>query len=725
MNSVIESHLPDIEGIDLRELLHNLIEQKWLVMTIVFITLVFGFIYVVKKTPVYKADVLIQVDSKQGNLGVLGNLSQEFNLSSSAEDSSIQTALIQSRFILDPVVESLGLNITGMPYQLPIIGKFFPRKENIQVSQLEVPLAYYNKKLQLVVDKSNHFNLYDEDHQFLLKGNIGALVTNKNHTFALRVDDIQAKPDAKFILIRHSTHSVVDKIASELNIVDTGVQKSGGQKTGVLQISLVDADPAKLVKILNKIANVLQEKNIEKKSLEAAKTLEFLKQQVPLIRSDLERADAKLNTYRAKTGKIDIKIQTEDLLHQLAELDKQIQELHLNKVDMTQQYTADHPFMIAVNNKIAALEKNRNKLEKDLAVLPASDQIAINLMRDVEVKNDLYLGLLHKIQELQVAKASTVSDVRILSLATIPDTPLSKKGKIVLIGCLIVGFMLASLIVSARKMFFNTIEDPLWIEKHLNLVNLSIIPFSKQQKRKITEWKSDPSNKDLQLLAVESPNDLSIEALRSLRTSLQIILLGATNNIVSIMGASPGIGKSFVAANFVYLLAQAGKRVLLIDGDIRRGSLQNYFQVPRAPGLTDLINGSATFEQALRKVQHENLTFLSTGTIPENPSELLTNAKLKEIIGTLSSQFDLVIIDTAPVLAVTDGVLIGVLAGTNLLVVGSSKHQAKELEIAMKRITNAGVKIQGSIFNYLKEETKIKGSGRYNYNYAYESEKTN
>jgi len=721
MNSVIESHLPvDIEGIDLRELLHDLIEQKWLVITIVFISLICGFIYLLNKTPVYKADVLIQVDSKQGT-GVLGMLSQQFNMSSSAEDSSIQMALIQSRFILGPVVESLGLNITGMPYQLPIMGKFFPNKEEIHVSQLEVPLAYYNKKLQLVVDKSNHFNLYDEDHHFLLHGNISAFVTNKNHTFALRVDDIQAKPGTKFILVRYSTHSIVEKIVHGLKIIDTGSLGSGAtSKTGVLQISLVDTNPYMLVKILNEIAKILQEKNIEKKSLEAAKALEFLKQQVPLIRNDLERADAKLNIYRAKTGKIDIKIQTQDLLRQLAGLDKQIQELHINKVDMYQQYTMDHPYMIAVNNKIAALQKNRNKVQKELAVLPASDQIAINLMREVAVKSDLYLRLLHKIQELQVAKASTVSDVRILSLATFPDTPLSTNSKAVLAGCLLVGFMLATLIVSAKKRFFNTIEDPLWIEKHLNVVNLSIIPFSKQQKRKLAASKNDPRNKYLQLLAAESPYDLSIEALRSLRTSLQIILLSATNNIVSIMGSSPRIGKSFIAANFAYLLAQAGKRVLLIDGDIRRGNLQDYFQVSRVPGLTDVINGSVTFEQAFRKVKHENITFLSTGTIPEYPSELLTNSKLKEIIEIISSQFDLIIIDTAPILAVTDSVLIGALSGTNLLVVGSSKHQAKELEIAMKRITNAGVKIQGSIFNHLKEETKIKGSAGYNYHYAYE-----
>jgi tyrosine-protein kinase Etk/Wzc len=279
---------------------------------------------------------------------------------------------------------------------------------------------------------------------------------------------------------------------------------------------------------------------------------------------------------------------------------------------------------------------------------------------------------------------------------------------------LLFGLLIGCVTTLVLKTFFQYVEDPQWIERHLKLTNMAIIPYSKEQ---ALYTMNRHKSSILPLLASKYPNDLSIEALRSLRTSLQVLLCSATNNIVSIVGISPGTGKSFISANFAYLLAQAGKRVLLIDGDLRRGYLQQYFQATQQPGLSELINKTASLENTVIKTQQKNLLFLPTGSRPVNPSELLTKEEFKELIQSLSPQFDLIIIDTAPILAVTDGALIAALSGTNFLVVGSHSHQPKEIELAITRLMNAGVNLHGFIFNYKKEKKTI-SSIAYHYEYS-------
>jgi len=200
-------------------------------------------------------------------------------------------------------------------------------------------------------------------------------------------------------------------------------------------------------------------------------------------------------------------------------------------------------------------------------------------------------------------------------------------------------------------------------------------------------------------------------------------MLEAKNNIVSIMGVAPGVGKSFVSANFAYLLANAGKKILLIDGDIRKGHLKDYFKVGACLGLSELVLGSCTFEQAVIQSQYDNLDFLATGAYPPNPSELLMTERFKQVLETAAKRYDLVIIDTAPILAVTDAALIGQHAGTNFMVLASNAHEVSEIELALKRVSANGVKINGVVFNFNRKEKNLHSYGygyRYNYQYKYD-----
>ena len=194
----------------------------------------------------------------------------------------------------------------------------------------------------------------------------------------------------------------------------------------------------------------------------------------------------------------------------------------------------------------------------------------------------------------------------------------------------------------------------------------STIPLSAAQaniaKRRLT------GATGVRLLAIEHPDDLAVESLRSLRTAMQFAMLESPNNRVMITGATPGVGKSFVTANFAALMAAAGKRTLLIDADLRRGHMHQYFGLQRHGGLSELIAGSLTVQQTVHRQVVPNLDFLATGQLPPNPAELLVSDSFKTTLERLSEQYDLVVIDTPPVLVAADTATVATHAGTVLLV---------------------------------------------------------
>ena len=609
------------------------------------------------------------------------------------------------------MIKSLGLDISAAPKQGSWWARTFgSRHKSIQVTSFEVPRYQINQSFNLVVDQPSHVSLYDSEGNLLLQGGVGSIITNAQNTIRLQVSAIQAPVGTEFSLVKHSIAPLVKSLSHQLHINQSVGQANAA--TGIMEISMIGPDPVKVVHILNALAKTAKQKDAEKKSQEAAQTLAFLYQQVPITKGFLEKAEDNLNSYRAKSGKINPNIQTGVMLSQLTEIDKQLDTLSNNKIEMLQHYTLAHPSLIVLNKQISILEAQRNKLEKELKTRPASDQIAINLMREVKLRKSLYLQLSSKIQELELVKAGTVSSVHILSFAQLPDAALPSKVSISHLVSLLAGLLISAIIIVIRKVLSPRINDPYWGEKHLNLANLAIIPYCDEQTKNMLGHK-EMGSKQLLLLAHANPRNLSIESLRSLRTSLQVTLTCASNNIISILGVSPGVGKSFVSANLAYLLAAGGKRVLLIDGDLRRGTLHKYMNVSPMPGMAEVINHVVPVDSALTETLHKNLTFLPRGAYPKNPSELLMSDHFKVLMKTFAEQYDVVVIDTAPLLLVTDAAIIGSISATNYLVMGASTHQPKEIEMVMKRLVSSDVQLQGTIFNFYRRETIMRSYGQY------------
>lgn len=693
--------------IDLRGLLSELVENKRFILSLMFCALLCGIFYNCLQVPHYSADVLVRVQENESPS--LSNIALSRTAFRDNKNAAMYSALLHSRYILSPTINALGLNVIAKPDEWPILDRLFPSHNKIQLEKFAVPSYLKNKPLLLILNAPGHFRLYEKT-RLLLEGPIGRRIQNADGTILLQVQQLQGKIGSRFVIIKQADDKIIKELLPHLKVSDLGIISEKNEKTGILQVSYVDKDPARLVDVLNTAIRILQQKNVEQKSMKAKETLTFLLAQLPATKQSLEKAETVFNTYRAAAKKLDIRVEMQFLLHELADIDKQLTMLRLNRRALLQENTREHPFIHAIDEKTKSLLLERKELEAKLKLLPASDQIAVSLMRDIKVKHELYLLLLKKIQELKIEEASTISDIQILSWANLPYAPLPAHRGLILFASVVVGFVLGCMLIFMRKVLFPKVNDPYWIEQHLGLANVAIVPYS--QRQKVLSAKK--------LLAQEHPEDRALEALRSLRTSLQVLLCGASNNIVSLISLSPQIGKSFIAANFAYLLAEAGKRVLLIDGDLRQGHLQDYFNIKRAPGLSEVINNTYVLEQALHLTMQPNLTLLTTGTYPTHPSELLMQARCGEIIKTLSLQYDIVIMDTAPVLAVTDAAIISQFAGTNFLILGADTHQVQEIELAVKQLSRANVKLQGSIYNNLQKEQRLVEMLRLNYHYAYE-----
>ncbi|WP_219272020.1 polysaccharide biosynthesis tyrosine autokinase [Pseudomonas sp. Xaverov 83] len=724
----------DNEEIDLLGLFGTLIDHKWLIAAVTGAFMLTGAAYAVLATPVYQANALLQVEAKKNDLlgfsdigGMLGKESP----------SATEIELIQSRYVIGKTVDNLKLDIVVQPMYFPVVGEFLARRfqktnpgaiaepllgldsfawggESLKIFKLDLPDGQLGKKLTLTVGENAHFTLVDEDDQVLAAGEAGQLI--EQNGVAFQIEELRAKPGTRFRVIRNARLTSILDYQENLDVVERG------KESGMIGLALESTDPDQAIKILNQIAAIYVRQNVERTSAEAAQSLAFLKEQLPEVKKDLEKAGKALNEYQTRSKSVDITLETKAILDQIVGLDTSISELKLQQAEMDRKFTRQHPAYRALLTQIGELTSKQQSLASRVEGLPSTQQELLSLTRDVEVGTAIYTQLLNKSQELDVMRAGTVGNVRLIDTADVnyfkPIKP--KKILIVLIATLLGGFLAVALVL-LRKALNRGLESPEAIEQ-LGLPVYASIPYSPLQKveeDKITRGRGR-TDAGSSLLAISHPTDLAVEALRSLRTSLHFAMLEAPNNRIMISGPSPEVGKTFVSVNLAAVIAQTGQRVLLIDVDMRRGYLHKVLGVRAKDGLSDVLSNQCTLETAIHKTGIENLDIISRGQIPPNPSELLMHRNLTELLSQVSERYDLVILDTPPLLAVTDAAIVGRQSGTNLIVTRYGLNPAKEIEHTIRRFAQNGIVLRGAIFNGVEKKASAKyGYGNYGY-YQYE-----
>jgi len=465
--------------------------------------------------------------------------------------------------------------------------------------------------------------------------------------------------------------------------------------------------------LLQQVAQAYVRQNVERNSAEASAQLRFVKEQLPSIRHQVDTAQREISAYQTRANSVDLTLQTKGLLDQEVAVETSIQQLRLQQAEMDRKFTRDHPAYQALLRQIGELEGRKSGFQGQVKKLPEAQQELLRLTRDLQVSNEMYTAMLNQAQQLDVARAGTVGNVRIVDGAEVDATdPIKpRKGLIILLGTALGAFLSVGLVL-LRQLLNRGVEDPAEIEE-LGLPVYASIPVSVNQSADSVRGKFKADGK-VHLLAIKDPADLAIEAIRSLRTSLHFARLEAKNNVILISGSSPNAGKTFVSSNLAAVIAQAGQRVLIIDADMRKGTLHKALGAVQSPGLSEALVGKVALEDVIQTLPGlDNLGFITRGEVPPNPSELLMHQNFTQLIDQVSSSYDLVIIDTPPILAVTDAAVIAHRAGTCLLVARFGLNQAKELALAKRRFEQNNVQLKGAIFNAVQR----RATGYYSYGY--------
>jgi len=436
----------------------------------------------------------------------------------------------------------------------------------------------------------------------------------------------------------------------------------------------------------------------------------------------LNSAENQLNTYRQENESIDLSLEAKSTLEVMVKLEAQLNELTFKESEISQRFTIDHPTYKSLLVQRQVLLEEEQRLNSQVQKLPRTQREILRMTRDVEVNQQMYIQLLNKVQELSLIKAGTVGNVRVLDKAQTFEQAIKPQKALIVVMATLLGGMLSFAYILLKAVFDRGVENPSDIE-NIGLSVYASIPKSLLKADFITKQTRKYKSKDTSektLLAESNPLDLSIEALRGLRTSLHFAMLEAKNNVFMISGPAPNVGKTFISTNFAVVVAKTGQKVLLVDADMRKGYIQLPFGLKAENGMSDYLIGALECSSIVKNTHLDNLDIITRGRIPPNPSELLMHQRFKELIDWASQNYDLVIIDTPPVLAVTDPSIVGMHAGTTLMVTRFGMNTVKEIEAARSRFEHSGINVKGVIFNAVEK----RASSDYGYyNYAYMSDK--
>jgi tyrosine-protein kinase Etk/Wzc len=755
---------PEVERGQLtaREMLNLMRDHIWEIVAATVAVFLLAVAYQQIATPVYSADVLVRVDPPEPNALGLALQTQEA-LPPPAPSPSTEMGVMRSRTVLDPVIDRYRFDISIKPRRIPIIGdiadKFStPGEPNgawlglksfawggevVKVGYLNVPQNLEEEKLDLIALGDGAYELLGPSGEFLIKGAVGKPA--EGNGISVLVNQLAARPGTHFEVIRWNSVDATKRFMDVVKITDKV------KDSGLIQIEYADKSPSKAAEVANALGQQYLAAAIAGRQLNDTQTLNFIKGELPRLLADLRKSEEALKSFRAKSNSMQPTTEAQSYLQGGLDLDRQIASLELQRTQLLDKYAPGSRWIQSVDTQLAQLKKTKSEFDGRFQGMPASERESVDLIRAQKVAETVYMGMVQKAEQLTVRRASTTGGAHILDTAVRPHRPVKPDPLIVLPGGFVLGLVAGVFIVFMRRHVLVGVTDPRYVERRLSVPVVGEVLFSHQQSlldrglpaaaRKTlpgaagrgalptqrgaeggeaaTGEKIDPSfgTSGNKILAERFPHDASVEALREVRTAMARDLAHTRNNIVMVTGPTTSAGKSFVAANLATLHAEAGARVALIDGDMRRGHLAAFFSQSNRGGLSEVLAERIPLRDALRQVGIDGVTFMSCGARPENPAALLTRPRFREVLQRLSNHFDMVIVDTPPFLAVTDASIIANETGASLLVLRSGMQTEEEIADTIKKIERAGGRVAGAVFNGIPLRRSTRNYG-YATNYA-------
>jgi tyrosine-protein kinase Etk/Wzc len=676
----------------------DLLLRRWLTIALTTaVCLTLGVIYALT-SPIYQANLLIKIDNLPDATStkseLLSNVSPSFDAKSNVEG---EMQVIGSRRVVGHAVDALHLDIISKPHRFPLIGAWIASHdtgdEQINVDTFNVPRKLQGKPFSVMALAGGRYELSGSGLAKPIVGTVG-----KTETFAtaagdmtLLVKSIKAAPGTRFDLKRISRQDAIDDVQKHLQLVEQG------EKSNVVNVSIRGSDPEQLARTLNAIGDAYEHENNDRKATIAANSLKFLEVQLPTMKAEMEEAERRYNMYRNSNTLVDVSEEGKLILQKIAEAEVQLLNLKNTYAGMSDRFAPSYPALASIDSQIAQTQDYIDKQKARIKAMPMEEQGALALLRDVRVTTELYSAVRNNIVELRLVRASKAGSAQLLDRADVPERPLRPVRLLIILVFGTLGLFAGVAITFVRQLLLPGVTEPEEVEARTGLMVYAMVPHSAKQRE--LDCGANASGANDLIVACRYPRDPTVESLRSFRSALQFALLDARNNIVMLAGPLPGVGKSFVAANLAPILAMAGKRVLLVDADLRKGTLHHSFGLATGPGLAEALANPALFEKVIRRGVLPNLDVLPCGTYPANPSELLSGCALERLMREASAQYDIVLIDTAPALAVSDAAIIASCAGSVFLVARFSETRLAEIEETAKRFAQTGARVHGVMLN--------------------------
>ncbi|MEJ6552464.1 GNVR domain-containing protein [Psychrobacter pacificensis] len=738
------------DDIDLMALLFAILRGWKIIVFFAVLGLIIGVLYSRYVNPTFKSDALIQIEENSKGVAALGADISEL-VGSEVSKAQAEAELIRSRMILEPVVSLLHLRIrlsdpnigtldriksdsTATQINKPEGVSLKTKDGEVEISQFNVSQEYLNQSFSLMRSETG-FVLSNGFEDF--KGEIGQPQQFRGTDGQIQITVNNLPADGYSInLTKQSLQMTTERLNSALSVVEKGKQ------TGIIQLSMTGDNQQQTSLILKQIVLSYIDQNQSRGSEETTKTISFMETQIPTLKKRLEDSEAIFNEFRKKYGTIDVAKEAELLLTESSQIELQLNELKLKKADLTTYYTEEHPLVIQINDQLAVLNARRQEIDNTIAGLPEIQREFLQLSADTTINREIYLTLLKNYEQLKIVKAGQIGFARIIDLPINTFNAIAPKKLQIIILAMLSGAMLGTMLVLLKNMLRNVVKDPERIEAKTGVPVVATIPRSPLLTR-LRKDKKAPNR----LLAYADSNSLSYEAIKSLRTSLMFGMTtpeqaGQRAKVILITGESPGVGKSFISANLTEVFAQLDKKVLIMDADMRLGELHKIFGMTQDNGLadylsqdklsqnmTDFAQNNAQVPEAIttqnisnlasfiHPTNIDNIDFMPRGEHPRNPASLLSDSRLNNLMTELSSHYDYIVIDSPPILAASDAMILAQYANKVLMVTRYDNSIEGQLVYAVNQMNKANIEVDGIILNDVQQGIMSKYS--YHYSYAY------
>ena len=732
----------DNDEIDLMALLFAILRGWKIIVFFAVLGLLIGILYSRYVNPTFRSDALIQIDDQSKGISALGS---DISDLIGSEDSKAQTEaeLIRSRMILEPVVNLLHLRIRLSDPEIGHVDRIKSSGIPTQVNKPEgVSLKTEDGKVYI-----SHFNVSQDylNQPFILtRTATGFVLTNgfdefkgqlnKSHQFKgadgqihITVNELPLNSHP-ISIVKQSLHTTTDALNNALSVIEKGKQ------TGIIELSMTGPNQQQVTSILKQIIVSYVDQNRSRGSEETTQTISFMETQIPTLKKKLEESEEIFNKFRKKYGTIDVAKEAELLLTESSQIDVHLNELKLKKADLTTYYTEEHPLVIQINDQLQVLNNRKQEIDDTIAGLPEIQREFLQLSADTAINREIYLTLLKNYEQLKIVRAGQIGYARIIDLPINTFKEIAPKKILIWALAALIGTMLGTVLALIKSLLRSVVKDPERLEAKTGVPVVATVPRSTRLRKN----KKAPNR----LLAYVDNNSLSYEAIKSLRTNLMFGMpvqgrAGQRAKVILITGESPGVGKSFISSNLTEVFAQLDKKVLIIDADMRLGELHKMFSMSQDNGLSDYLSQDKTHlskdnVQASKVVAGQevndlagfihatgidNIDFMPRGQHPRNPASLLANGSFDHLMTELNLHYDYIIIDSPPVLAASDAMILSQYADKVLMVARYDKSIEGQVVYAVNQMNKANIKVDGIILNDVQQGLLSKYS--YHYSYAY------